>query len=58
MPTSPLSDSEAAKMTPRQRDLFGFPPVGSDYWNEQTLRDVQVRYPEMDMAPYREKAGA
>ena len=36
-------------MTPRQRDLFGWPPVGSDYWNEQTLRDVATRYPHMDM---------
>ena len=36
----------------RQRDLFGFPPVGSEYWNAQTLRDVQTRYPEMDLAPY------
>jgi ectoine hydroxylase-related dioxygenase (phytanoyl-CoA dioxygenase family) len=46
-------DEAMAKMTPRQRDLFGFPPAGSEYWNEQTLRDVQTRYPEMDMGPYR-----
>ncbi len=39
-------------MTPRERDLFGWPPVGSDYWNEQTLRDVAARYPYMDMTPY------
>ena len=42
------------KMTPRQRDLFGWPPIGSDYWNAQTLRDVQMRYPDLDLAPYRE----
>jgi hypothetical protein len=41
-------------MTPRQRDLFGWPPAGSDYWNEQTLRDVASRYPDMDMTPYAE----
>jgi hypothetical protein len=41
------------RMTPRQRDLFGWPPVGSDYWSEQTLGDVQLRYPEMDLSPYR-----
>ena len=41
-------------MTPRQRDLFGWPPPGSDYWNEQTLRDVAARYPHMDMTPYAE----
>ena len=39
-------------MTPRQRDLFGWPPVGSDYWNAQTLRDVAARYPGIDLAPY------
>lgn len=43
-----------SRMTPRQRDLFGWPPVGSDYWNEQTLRDVAARYPDMDLSPYAE----
>lgn len=41
------------EMTPRERDLFGWPPASSEYWNEQTLRDVQIRYPEMDLTPYR-----
>ena len=40
------------RMTPRQRDLFGWPPIGSDYWNEQTLRDVTLRYPGIDLSPY------
>jgi hypothetical protein len=40
------------RMTPRQRDLFGWPPAGSDYWTPQTLRDVAVRYPGLDMSPY------
>ncbi len=39
-------------MTPRERDLFGFPPVGSDYWNAQTLADVAERYPGIDLTPY------
>lgn len=42
------------RMSPRQRDLFGWPPLGSDYWNAQTLADVAERYPRMDMTPYRE----
>lgn len=42
------------RMSPRQRDLFGWPPAGSEYWNEQTLSDVAERYPRMDMTPYRE----
>jgi len=47
--------SEAlAAMSVRQRDLFGFPPPGSDYWTPDTLDGVQARYPAMDMAPYRD----
>jgi hypothetical protein len=37
----------------RERDLFGFPRPGDDYWNEQSLADVALRYPGMDMTPYR-----
>jgi hypothetical protein len=36
----------------RERDLFGFPRPGDAYWNEQTLRDVQLRYPQLDLTPY------
>jgi hypothetical protein len=46
-----------AKLLPRcsvrERDLFGFPRPGHDYWNDQTLADVALRYPGMDMTPYR-----
>jgi len=49
-----------AKLMPRcsvrERDLFGFPRPGDDYWNEQTLEDVAMRYPGMDMTPYRPTA--
>ncbi len=40
------------RMTPRERDLFGWPPPGSEYWNDQTIADVAARYPGMDMTPY------
>lgn len=47
-----------AKLIPacsvRERDLFGFPRPGDDYWNEQTLTDVAQRYPGIDMTPYRD----
>jgi hypothetical protein len=50
-----------AKLMPqcsvRERDLFGFPRPGHDYWNEQTLADTALRYPGMDLDPYR-PAGA
>ena len=49
----PAWEEAMTKMSPRQRDLFGWPPVGSDYWNAQTLSDVQIRYPQMDLGPYR-----
>ena len=39
--------------TVRERDLFGFPRPGDDYWNDQTLADVAARYPGIDMTPYR-----
>ena len=49
-----------AKLIPqcsvRERDLFGFPRPGHEYWNEQTLADVALRYPGIDMGPYREAA--
>ena len=40
------------RMSVRERDLFGWPPVGSDYWNRQTLDDVAARYPGIDLSPY------
>ena len=42
--------------TVRERDLFGFPRPGDDYWNEQTLTDVADRYPGIDLSPYRDAA--
>jgi hypothetical protein len=36
----------------RERDLFGFPRAGDDYWNDQTRGDVAARYPGIDMTPY------
>ena len=53
----PAMEAALTRMTPRQRELFGFPPVGSEYWNAQTVRDVALRYPGMDMAPYAEAVG-
>lgn len=40
------------QMTPRQRDVFGWPPAGDAYWNDQTLSDVALRYPGIDLTPY------
>jgi ectoine hydroxylase-related dioxygenase (phytanoyl-CoA dioxygenase family) len=46
------------QMSVRERDLFGWPPPGSDYWNAQTLRDTAARYPGMDMTPYAQGVAA
>lgn len=43
-----------ADCTPRQRELFGIPPPGHEYWDDQTIHDVAERWPGWDMAPYRE----
>ena len=40
------------RATVRERDLFGFPPPGDPYWDAQTLHDVGLRYPRMDLSPY------
>ena len=41
------------RMSPRERDLFGWPPIGSIYWNNQTLEDVAKRYPGIDLSAYK-----
>jgi hypothetical protein len=41
------------RASPRERDLFGWPPPGHEYWNEQTLAGVAARYPGIDLTPYR-----
>jgi hypothetical protein len=42
-----------ARATVEQLRLFGFPPSGHPYWTEQTLRDMQVRYPSFNPAAWR-----
>lgn len=42
-----------ARTTPRQREVLGFPKIGHEYWNPETLSAVQLRYPKMDLEPYR-----
>ena len=51
---SPAWTEMMERATPAERGLFGFPAPGDDYWDAQTVRDVGVRYPGMDMTPYRE----
>jgi hypothetical protein len=41
------------RAAPRQREVLGFPPPRDPYWTKETLEAVALRYPKMDMKPYR-----
>ena len=41
------------RATPRQREVLGFPSPKALYWNDETLAEVQLRYPKINLAPYR-----
>jgi hypothetical protein len=39
--------------TPRQLKVLGFPPPGHAFWTDETLRGVGLRYPGLDLTPWR-----
>jgi hypothetical protein len=39
--------------SPRQLELFGFPPPGHPYWTDETITGMAQRYPGLDLAPWR-----
>lgn len=41
------------RATPRQLQVFGFPPPGHPYWTAETLSGMAVRYPMLDLSPWR-----
>jgi hypothetical protein len=43
------------RAAPRQREMLGFPRPGDPYWTDETLAAVALRYPRMDMKPYRRR---
>ncbi len=53
---SPHWGPTMVSMTPQERSLFGFPAPDSEYWDDQTVRDVGLRYPGMDMSAYEANA--
>ena len=53
MGEKPEMQAFVERATPRQREILGFPPPGDAYWTPQTLAAVALRYPKMDMRPYR-----
>lgn len=44
----------AHRATPRQLELFGFPPPGHPYWTEATLAGTAQRYPGLNMTPWQQ----
>jgi Phytanoyl-CoA dioxygenase (PhyH) len=40
------------RATPRQLELFGFPPPKHPFWNPRTLLGMKQRYPELDLTPW------
>jgi hypothetical protein len=43
--------------TPRELELFGWPPPGHAVWTERLLEQTQQRYPALDLAPWRDALG-
>ena len=39
--------------TPRELELFGFPPPGHPVWDAALLDATAVRYPQLDLSPWR-----
>jgi hypothetical protein len=37
--------TRSSRATPRQLELFGFPPPGHPYWNMDTFTGMEQRYP-------------
>jgi hypothetical protein len=43
----------AEHSTPRELELFGFPPPGHPIWDDALLRQTALRYPKLDLGPWR-----
>jgi len=41
--------------TPRELELFGFPPPGHPIWTDALLYRSALRYPKLDLTPWRER---
>jgi len=48
-------DAFVGQATPRQLELFGFPPPGHPVWDEALVDATSMRYPDLDLSPWRAK---
>jgi hypothetical protein len=55
--TSPDWDAFVSGSTPRQLELFGFPPPGHSVWDDALLDATAARYPSLDLGPWRAGLG-
>ena len=51
--TSPDWVAFAEGCTPRELELFGFPPPGHPIWTAELLDATAARYPKLDLGPWR-----
>jgi hypothetical protein len=51
--TSPAWTTFVEGLTPRQLELFGFPPPGHPIWDEALVEATALRYPGLDIEPWR-----
>jgi hypothetical protein len=56
--TGPEWTSFVEGSTPRELELFGFPPPGHPVWDDAVLAKTALRYPGLDLEPWRAKLGA
>jgi hypothetical protein len=49
----PSWDAFVAVSTPRELELFGFPPPGHPIWTPDYLDETARRYPDLDLTPWR-----
>jgi hypothetical protein len=50
----PKWDTFVASCTPRELELFGFPPPGHPIWDADLVAATAERYPGLDVSPWRE----
>jgi hypothetical protein len=51
--TYPFWTTFVESATPRELELFGFPPPGDPVWDDALLDATAVRYPRLDLTPWR-----
>jgi Phytanoyl-CoA dioxygenase (PhyH) len=54
---NPAMRELVTRATPEQRTLLDIPAPGHPYWNAQTIVDMAIRYPGIDMTPYKVAIG-